>query len=1218
MFACLFSPSKMSVDLANIIDEHRKDLMRRLLSKNRLLSFGPTVRNRIDVCDIFPENGLIVFEDKQTDDGISNPDDFLKKLANSGEDGTKIKINRIAGQFLKPLKDLQDNAHNHYRSTGNWPLCLGWPLFYVPRDGQSPHIAPLLLWKIAIKVVGNDATFKLYEKDAYFNFMLQAWHEKEYSLPFDWQNNDVPFEKLAEKIEKSLKKWGYGNNNCKFDGNLDAIKKYSKQDFDCPTVIPCATIGSANFNYQPLLEELKVLSKKAGAGEGLGLLKNLLSSETGKSESTGSPSPPKESDKWLIADSDSTQESSVWRAREEEIMLIDGPPGTGKSQTIVNLIADAAQRGRDGMGSQNGMKIALVCHKKPALDVVYKRLEAAGWQNIVAQINNPIKERQDFIKCVRNLPPVNPLFGTSTSATSSREDLCKLIIENEEVCKKSNVTGNYSIRGDLRAKIFRVNEENNFSPYNLLDNFRRIIGNDIEQEQMNSLVEQCRTLADDWSSCNYPNNPWQEVQEDWPLAKQAQLAMAIGILCKQYDEIKNHRDLLPSEKSIMFAQNYMAKHFHSFYGPQKHEAVKSLMRLMADDKSMFSLVNMTARHLWRNLYGGADENQNPYIQYQDSINDIGKIQSIKRRLREQEIWWTLTRQKFATKHWADNLLSIICALRCENIQPVDFYQHALSLSKLKKALANKAEMDKKKILSMFSKQNDSVQKLSQQDLLRQRAGGGHPATTLRRLYHRGQSEVWNVFPILLTNPNSASQFLPFEPGVLDLAIIDEASQMFTADAMPIFYRAKKIIISGDDKQMPPSDLFTALRNDGDGNDSGDEDEQDDEDIQQVPKGAAPAEGRYELLEATKHLLLSRGQSINCRLEVHYRSRPSELIAFSNHAFYGGTLQAAPSNGLLMAGMKNPIEMTDVNGNFEKGVNKAEIHQIILKLKEMWEEPAPLSVGVIVFNKTQADELASEINKECARDDDFRNKYESACQKTDDGEDIGFFIRNVENVQGDERDIIILGTTYGTQSRNYGPLNEFEKGRRRLNVAITRAKYGMFVITSLNIDDISNHGERPGDGGEQGRERWYLWMFMKYARAVSNSDKEVAADILRELNDDYNPMPIGKKPDSEFEIQVAEFLRNEGYVVDYQIGESGFRIDLGVKKNQGDPCYLCGVECDGRAWHSGWRARHNDIWRQKILESKGWKIIRIWSDEWFTNPKQGGKYLLAKIKKIEEK
>ena len=1212
MFTCLFFPSKMSVDLANIIDEHRKDLMRRLLSKNRLLSFSPTARNRIDACDLFPQNALIVPDDNQTDDGISNPDDFLKKLANSGEDGTQIKINRIDGQFLKPLKDLQDNAHNHYRSTGNWPLCLGWPLFYVPRDGQSPHIAPLLLWKIAINVAGNNATFKLYEKDAHFNFMLQAWHEKEYSSPFVWPNNDVPFEELAEEIKKSLKEWGRGNNNCKFDGNLDAIKKYSGPNFDYPTVIPCATIGLANFNYQPLLEELKKLSEKAGAGEELGLLKSLLSSETGKSESTGSPKLPGESDKWLIADSDLTQESSVWRAREEEIMLIDGPPGTGKSQTIVNLIADAAQRG--GTDAQNGMKIALVCHKKPALDVVHKRLQAAGWQNIVAQINNPIKERQDFIKRVKNLPAVAPVFGTSTSAISSRKDLCKSIIENEEICKKSNVTGNYSIGGDLLAKIFRVNEENNFAPYNLLDKFRPIIGNDIEQEEMNSWVEQCRILAEDWSSCNYPNNPWQEVQEDWPLAnKRMPLAMAIGNLCKQYDEIKNHRDLLPSEKSIIFAQNYLAKYFHSFYGPQKHEAVKSLMRLMADDKSMFSLVNITARHLWRNLYGGADENQNPYIQYHDSINDIEKIQSIKRRLDEQEIWRALISQKFATKHWADNLLSIICALRCENIQPVNYTQHALSLSELKKALYNKAEMDKKIILSMFSKQNDSVQKLSQQGLLRQRAGGRHPATTLRRLYHpeqsevcHEQSEVWNVFPILLTNPNSASQFLPFEPGVLDLAIIDEASQMFTADAMPIFYRAKKIIISGDDKQMPPLDIFTVKLKDGDGNG-------------QDSKGAAPAEGRYELLEATKHLLLSRGQSKNSRLEVHYRSRPSELIAFSNHAFYEGKLQVAPSNGLLMAGMKSPIEMMDVvNGNFEDRVNKAEIDQIILKLKEIWKEPNPLSVGVIVFNEKQADELASEINQECARDDDFRNKYENACQKTDDDEDVGFFIRNVENVQGDERDIIILGTTYGTQSRNFGPLNQSEKGRRRLNVAITRAKYGMFVITSLNIDEISNHGARPRDGGAQGSELWYFWMFMRYARAVSKGDKEATANILRELNKKYNPMPTGKKPDSEFEIQVAEFLRNEGYVVDYQIGESGFRIDLGVKKNQGDPCYLCGVECDGRAWHSGWHARHNDIWRQKILESKGWKIVRIWSNEWFTNPKQGGKYLLAKIKEVEEK
>ena len=138
--------------------------------------------------------------------------------------------------------------------------------------------------------------------------------------------------------------------------------------------------------------------------------------------------------------------------------------------------------------------------------------------------------------------------------------------------------------------------------------------------------------------------------------------------------------------------------------------------------------------------------------------------------------------------------------------------------------------------------------------------------------------------------------------------------------------------------------------------------------------------------------------------------------------------------------------------------------------------------------------------------------------------------------------------------------------------------------------------------------------MRYARAISAGDRKAAERVLRELNPAYASFSTGKA-DSEFEIQVADFLRGKGYAVDYQIGESGFRIDLGVKKDAGDVRYLCGVECDGRQWHSGWRARHNDIWRQDILEKKGWKIVRIWSDDWFDSP-AGKEKLLAKIRQLE--
>ena len=233
--------------------------------------------------------------------------------------------------------------------------------------------------------------------------------------------------------------------------------------------------------------------------------------------------------------------------------------------------------------------------------------------------------------------------------------------------------------------------------------------------------------------------------------------------------------------------------------------------------------------------------------------------------------------------------------------------------------------------------------------------------------------------------------------------------------------------------------------------------------------------------------------------------------------------------------------------------------------------------------------------------------EQARNKTKDGEDIGFFVRSVEHVQGDERDIIILSTVYDGVRKNFGAITKKEKGRKRLNVAITRAKLGMIIYSSLNIDTISNDNELNTS------ENYWFWKYMCYARAISLNNKEAAELVLKSVNPRFNPVPTGGEPDSYFEEDVAEFLRSHDYHVDYQIGESGFRIDLGVKKYSNDRLYLCGIECDGRQYHSSWTARLNDIWRQKILENKGWRIIRIWSNDWFDNRESTQEKLLADLK-----
>ena len=187
--------------------------------------------------------------------------------------------------------------------------------------------------------------------------------------------------------------------------------------------------------------------------------------------------------------------------------------------------------------------------------------------------------------------------------------------------------------------------------------------------------------------------------------------------------------------------------------------------------------------------------------------------------------------------------------------------------------------------------------------------------------------------------------------------------------------------------------------------------------------------------------------------------------------------------------------------------------------------------------------------------------------------------------------------------------------------VTRAKRGMIVLTSLDINHIASEADKPGNE-KKSKERWFLWKYMQYARAVSERDKAAEKGVLQSvaqaMNSAGEPRPRDHLPENEFERGVGNFLEENGYAVIFQIGEGSFRIDLGVKAAENDSRHLCGIECDGRRYHSDWRARANDVWRQEILESKGWKILRIWSDAWFNNGQRTKAKLLADLADLKAK
>ena len=340
------------------------------------------------------------------------------------------------------------------------------------------------------------------------------------------------------------------------------------------------------------------------------------------------------------------------------------------------------------------------------------------------------------------------------------------------------------------------------------------------------------------------------------------------------------------------------------------------------------------------------------------------------------------------------------------------------------------------------------------------------------------------------------------------------------------------------------------------------------------------------------------------LKIHYRSSFRELIEFSNHAFYEGELEAPPGNPAAQCIFERAIEFNQLeNATFNKGVNEQEAHAIVQKVIEMWKEPTSPTLGVIVMNAIQKMKVEDLLRDHAEKNAEFSTRLDAEREREDKGEDVGFFIRNVENVQGDERDVIILGATYAGVSRRFGPLATAEQGRRRLNVAVTRAKKAMVVFCSLKPSSQSSD--------ETVDDKWYFLAYLRYAKAVSTGNMLDVSQLLDKLNPKRAVQRDIALFDSEFEVEVANFLAENGYKTKPQAPESGFRIDLAVecKDRMG---YLCGIECDGAAFHSSWTARSRDIWRQRILENKGWNIYRIWSTDWFNDTKREQAKILAHL------
>jgi very-short-patch-repair endonuclease len=410
-----------------------------------------------------------------------------------------------------------------------------------------------------------------------------------------------------------------------------------------------------------------------------------------------------------------------------------------------------------------------------------------------------------------------------------------------------------------------------------------------------------------------------------------------------------------------------------------------------------------------------------------------------------------------------------------------------------------------------------------------------------------------VKPCFMMSPLSVSQFLA--PTMqFDVVIFDEASQVRPCDAINALYRGRAMIVAGDPKQLPPTSFFEQTTDDGD-------------------EWTEDALSDYDsVLELAK----SAGTIRSLSLRWHYRSRHEHLIAFSNHRFYGGDLVTFPSPADETDDLG--VQLIHVEGVYRRGTsrdNPAEAQAVAERI--FWHaERGARSIGVVAFSEAQASLIEAVLRQDDRRDDPRFNAL-----FTGDRLD-GLFIKNLENVQGDERDIIIFSVGYGPDEHdkltmNFGPLIR-EGGWRRLNVAITRARNRVEIICSFAPERLASGSRNRG-----------VDELRRYLEFAARGPAALAID---------DALDEGGEPESPFEEAVLRTIRTWGYEVVSQVGTAGYRVDMAVRHPQRPGHFALGIECDGAMYHSSRVARDRDRLREQVLVGLGWTLHRIWGPSWY--------------------
>lgn len=1077
-------------------------------------------------------------------------------------DPARERYRNLVGLIRETVRDQRDKGQNE--------LYVGYPFVQGCLVGGEFGIrAPLCLFPVTLdRSTANITISADPTRDVLYNSTLILAHDKFNSL--DTALPDCSLEDADPETFLDTLLAFYAENDIRIEkGNHEGLKKFTEYVGDSfphyakgtLKIVPNIVIGRFPAYSNSIQRDFDEILNKGLVNS---LVTDLISDYGGTDfysddttvEELNAPEKPlavSESDLVYINPLNSAQEAVLYSAEHQDELVIEGPPGTGKSQTITSLITQFIDQGRT---------VLMVSEKKTALDVVYSRL---GNLSRYAIMLDDATNKNQFYGQLERL-----LYSTDQSVPLSAPELTAISKEvDTDVATLEQIADKLYRPGAFGVEPYRIYMESrriNLQNHDQIKTYRTIrslMTDELLALKYDEVSEIHKKFANgqltgslDHYQLTIERYPWfLKMRDDLSNYDLILFSDSIDDMILKVDEWRN----LPFLKR-QTAKSKLSKEIAQATKDYFQKGGSYVLRLMMEQPEAVkqSLKEFTDGYAnLKPVVQGLTEHENTYLA---ALKKIHKI-----------CGGTVT-------EWNDELYNTILF---EHIQRFEMENRTLLpqvasfekiIASMEKTIDEKMTLTRQRISSVLAGDLKYITTSKRKGEIN-RAIESRRRWSVSKFVQKFDFELFKGIKVWLMTPDTVSEVLPQQNGLFDLLIFDEASQLYVEKSIPSIVRAKKVVIAGDHKQLRPSSL-------GEGRIELNEDLLDED----AEVSAA--------LEEESLLDLARFRYPDILLNTHYRSKYEELIDFSNYAFYKGRLFVAPNTDKPE---KPPIEVHLVDGATWSGrANRKEAEQIVALIKSFFaNRQNNETIGIISFNASQRDMIYDVIDEESLKDPAFAAQIRAEMNRKDNGEDTGLFVKNIESVQGDERDVIMFSIGYaknasGRLMHNFGWLNQ-KGGENRLNVAISRARKKIHIVTSfrpseLTLDDAKNEGPL------------ILKRYLEYAFAISEGCTEEAERILHSFGETYGMAPAALE--TAFAQQLAAALREKGYEIDTQVGIGGYRIDIAVRKNGK---YVLGIECDGKLYSISRSARERDYHRQKYLESRGWRIKRIWSMDYWRDP-----------------